>query len=139
MKNELQEQLFTRFPWTRPDESDTMSNYTRYQLDCGDGWFQLLWDLFTEIESLYQSRDTEIQLTIRQVKQKFGSLTVYIQYGLPEVYEIVNRYQKLSETVCEGCAIESSIQQRNYYFSTLCDPCYKIKLQSRARLGRNEG
>jgi hypothetical protein len=138
MKNELQEQVFTRFPWTRPDESDTRSPYTLFQLECGDGWFQLLWDLFTEIESLYQSRDTEIQLTIGQVKQKFGSLEVYIHDALPEAYEIVNRYQTLSETICEGCAIESSIQQRHYYFSTLCDSCYEIKLQTRARLGRSE-
>ncbi|WP_080833709.1 hypothetical protein [Cohnella massiliensis] len=132
MKQELQEKIFTRFPWTRPDESDTKSPYTLFQLECGDGWFQLLWDLFTEIESLYRSRDTEIQLTIGQVKQKFGSLTVYIHDALPEAYEIVNRYQTLSETICESCAIESSIQQRHYYFSTLCDPCYEKRLQARA-------
>lgn len=138
MNNEMQEQIFTRFPWAKPDEALTMSPYTLYKLDCGDGWFQLLWDLFTEIESLYHMKDMDTQFTIGQVKQKFGSLTVYIHDALPEAYEIVNRYQTLSETICEGCAIESSIQQRGYYFSTLCDPCYEKRLQARAIPRRNE-
>lgn len=132
MKLELQEKIFARFPWTRPDESDSRSPYTLFKLDCGDGWFQLLWDLFNEIELVYRSKNEDVNITIRQVKQKFGSLRVYMYDGLPEVYEIYAKYQKLSETVCEGCSIESSVQRRDYYFSTLCDSCFEVWKQRRS-------
>ncbi|BFH61101.1 MULTISPECIES: hypothetical protein [Paenibacillus] len=134
MKLELKEKLFTRFPWSIPDKSDTMSPWTQYTFECGDGWYQILWDMFTEIEEVYKNNGIKIKLTVGQIKQKFGELRVYIHDALPEVNELIVKYQEISVKICEGCGIESSIQRRVHYWTTLCDDCYDKRIEE-ARVG----
>lgn len=129
VKPELAESLYTRFSWIKPQGIDVRSPWNLYGFSCGDGWFQLLWDMFAEIENEYRNNGNEINLIIGQIKEKFGALRVYIHNALPVVYEIVERYQKISAEFCEGCGISSHIQKRGSYFTTRCDTCYEIRIK----------
>jgi hypothetical protein len=54
---------------------------------CGDGWFHILWQLCQSLEPLV--RDLTLTLAepfeIKSVKQKLGSLRVYVSHHTPEI------------------------------------------------------
>ena len=45
--------------------------------ECGDGWFQLLYDLCQEITNRYEKDNKEVDIEVGQVKEKFGTLCFY--------------------------------------------------------------
>ncbi|MEC1719168.1 hypothetical protein [Schinkia azotoformans] len=55
MKHEFLQQLISRFPWV----VDSM--YPLYingycKIEVNDGWFNLIWSLFTEFDEIYKSK-----------------------------------------------------------------------------------
>ncbi len=83
MKKELEDKLFNRFKMFRPERSET-ENLMRFGFSCGDGWFQLIWDLCEKLEKI----DKELIAT--QVKEKYGTLRFYTSGGKEEKWEEVN-------------------------------------------------
>lgn len=51
MKEELSQKLYDNFPLLYRDRNESLRNsLMRFGFDCGDGWFQLLWDLSLQLE-----------------------------------------------------------------------------------------
>lgn len=110
--------------------------YENYGFEVGDGWFQLIYDLCTEIEEIYKEYDQPVTMKLAQVKSKFASLRWY--YDLPgketgihafdfigsgsirmypegednslesKIAECVRRAEAKSTTVCEKCGAENA-------------------------------
>lgn len=78
MKNNLEKQIYLRCPIIfRNRDAGMQSNLMYFGFDCGDGWFQLIYDLSAAIETIAQNmKDTGISEerlpSVFQVKEKFG-------------------------------------------------------------------
>lgn len=120
MKAELQTKLFERFPWIKSVQG---SRFAEDGFSCGDGWYQLLYDMFSEIEAAYAKSGIENRLSIGQIKQKLGELRVYIHDAIPEVYDILAEKQKVSTSTCEQCGKEGELRKYIRLYRTLCDEC----------------
>lgn len=85
---------------------------------CGDGWLQLVHDLIEElIEAGWDKQ-------IYQIKEKFGTLRFYIATGSNEIWEIIEKYEQLSEKTCENCGSEEDVTTTNEgWVRTLCSKC----------------
>jgi hypothetical protein len=128
MKPELSERLLTRFPWARPDESDTKSPWTLFGFECGDGWFRLICDMLDEMEAAHKKNGLEVKVTVGQIKEKFGILRVYLDSDLDEVYKIVGKYQEKSKEVCYDCGKRGIPRKLSGWQTTMCKSCEERRM-----------
>lgn len=100
-----------------------------YGFQCGDGWFQLIWNLCEEIEAVLKS-DPVTGFKVGQVKEKFGSLRFYVDSGNTRIYHAIRQSEELSETICENCGShEAHIRHFDGRRMCRCDICWaRLKL-----------
>ena len=79
----------------------------------GEGWAGL-------IDKIYDQLTEE--MIVCQVKEKIGSLRVYVQFASESVRDLINDTQQESYSICELCGAPS-VQSANEYRSTTtrCD------------------
>jgi hypothetical protein len=87
----------------------------------GSGWTELLIKLLHLLDEFERASPGSIRIV--QIKQKFGELRVYLAKGHPEASALIDIATAQSRTACEECGGLSAIQDRNGWFTTLCDPC----------------
>lgn len=57
-----------------------------------------------------------------QIKEKFGTLRVYMTHYLPEMEEAISEAERLSAITCEDCGQPGELRQGGW-LRTLCDEC----------------
>lgn len=146
MKKELDEKLQAAFTWLKRPELhkeetyDFVQGYSIYENygfdEVSDGWYQLIYDLCSEIESIYREYDQPVAIKLAQVKSKFAKLRFYYdlpgkeggihafdfigsgsirmypeggQYSLEsKIAECVRKYEAKSTTICEHCGADNA-------------------------------
>lgn len=58
-----------------------------------------------------------------QIKEKFGSLRIYLTYSNNELEKIISEAVKKSQTVCECCGREAKLRDDDGWWKTICDKC----------------
>lgn len=103
--------------------------------ECGDGWFNLVWQLSTEIEAAAQlegiSRTAKDWPSVVILKQKFGVLRVQFQSTISESIEaIVAKAHERSIKICELCGAPAlppdSAHRSVGGVAVLCENCHKV-------------
>jgi len=121
MRKDLENNLIKRFPWSR--NSNILNNY-RILCDCGDGWYQIIYNLLSEIEQCYKNCNENIrEVSVYQIKEKFGKLVVYGNFKVDEACEIIDSYEEKSIEVCEICGQAGRLHTDKACFKTLCNSC----------------
>jgi hypothetical protein len=126
MNKEKTAKLFERFPFFHP-ESPITESLMGFGFECGDGWFQLIWDLCLDLE-----KEGSVQKVV-QVKEKFGTLRFYCQTSSFEAEELIEIAEDLSTNICERCGENSVLSQlENFgkisgWISNICDKCKEKK------------
>jgi len=74
----------------------------RMHISVGDGWYFILYDMLTELDSLitksYLTRNARIKIDFVQIKEKFGSLrayynaTILFESKISKFFSKLNRY-----------------------------------------------
>lgn len=86
-----------------------------------DGWYNLLKETIDEL--IYNGWDKEVF----QVKQKYGSLAMYI-VGDKNLQKIVQDTAKKSATICEYCSdLATYYKTQSGWMVVSCDKCAKNK------------
>lgn len=90
--------------------------YTREDalISVGSGWAQLINRVFDKLASIKGT------VKIVQVKEKFGGLRIYTDYGNVELDKVIHDVGIESVTTCEQCGIAGKIRGDSWY-KTLCD------------------
>lgn len=61
---------------------------------------------------------------ITQLKEKWGSLRLYSNFGTDEVFKIINKYEDLSYNTCINCGKPATVISSGW-ISPYCDSCYE--------------
>ena len=94
--------------------ADPRESFSMFGVECGDGWFDLLWRLCTDLELMgWQGHVT-------QVKEKFGELRFYISGATEEVFNRIDEATDESHRTCETCGQPGALDQSLYWLVTLC-------------------
>lgn len=135
MKKELEIRLAEEFEFMRrgPLSEDSIDNlYNAFGIETGDGWYQLLYDMCKEIAIVLETAEKPVTIEMVQIKEKYGTLRVY--YDLEgennvarKISDITQKYEDLSEKVCEECGCEGTLRTDLPWIQTLCDTCYGRK------------
>lgn len=107
--------------------------YTLFGIECEDGWFNLLDELLTKLESLVREEDL---FAVNQIKEKLGGLRFYYYTDSPNrdaIRKLVDEYEKKSLSVCEICGKEGSLVETRGLW-TLCKKHFEEKSRDLERL-----
>lgn len=114
------------FWFVQPDPR-LKNNLMAFGYECGEGWYPLIEELFTKLDKLITTCYPELIsiFEITQVKEKWGRLTIYTSTGNDEIWDLIDKYSRLSETICEKCGKPGEMHLVNGWYSTLCKTCLK--------------
>jgi len=130
MNKSLTERLFEECPLIYRTNSDgTQTIVNRREFECGDGWFDTIYQLSTKIESIakeMQQNGTPISglPQVRQVKEKFGGLRFYMNRSTEEIEELIQQASLQASVTCECCG-EAGYKQATSsgWIMVVCDNC----------------
>lgn len=92
-------------------------------IDCGEGWHGLLLNLHEELVQV------DPAYALWQVKEKFGGLRFYAEPADASVQlrfrDVIDRYQRMSFSVCEQSGNPGVLMKKNGVFKTL-DPSFVL-------------
>lgn len=118
MDKENTEKLLNAFPHLyRGVKEPPTANLMCFGFECGDGWFNLLYQLSKEIVK------SDPEAKALQVKEKYGTLRFYCTYYSESSEEAIDKAEKLSEITCEDCGKPGSLHHRGSWLRTLCGEC----------------
>jgi hypothetical protein len=123
MKKELELQLVQEFPtFFKEYGGDMRTTCMHWGCSHGDGWYDLLHRLCTKLADM-----DEGEFVFKQIKEKFGRLTIYSSGGTQEMNRLIDTYEEMSLFVCEVCGSEENLtlKGRPYWIQNLCDKCGK--------------
>ena len=108
MKKELDEYLCKVYPKIMVNRNKDMTEtWMCWGFECGDGWFNILNNLMGNIQNHidWQNREKEVvpQVTLDQVKEKFGTLRFYYSGGDDTIRGMVSMAESMSSVTCEEC------------------------------------
>ena len=87
--------------------------------ECGPGWHPLIIDALTRIEALGNAN-----LTVVQVKEKFGGLRIYLSLPNDEADAIIAAAEEEAFKTCEECGSKENVKLRGGgWLRTLCNNC----------------
>jgi hypothetical protein len=131
MKKELQNILFEKYPTLFMDkDAPATETCMCWGITCGDGWYNILDDLCNRIMVYFTFHPQSVP-HFSQVKEKFGTLHVYVESYKDEVdYEIIEKMisdaKNESSHVCEHCGSRENVTHtKKGRIKILCKVCMK--------------
>lgn len=115
-------------------------------VECGDGWFDLVWQMSAEIEATAThegiSKTSKALPSICILKQKFGTLRVQFHVDVSDAMEtIAAKVHEQSQGLCELCGAPAHYdndQKLGRWVETLCDECRKAHRSPLRSQGSNK-
>ena len=104
-----------------------------YGFECGDGWFDLVWQMSSEIESATHlegiPKTPDAWPSVRILKQKFGTLRVQFDKSVSEHIKVLvtKAYERSMET-CELCGAPAKLdseRESGKWVVAHCEKCRK--------------
>jgi len=132
MKQELDELLCKKYPHMMVNRDKSMMETCMcWGFDCGDGWFPILDQLMGNIqhhidwnnknfEKGYAQYKQVPQVTLDQVKEKFGTLRFYYTGGDDIINGMVRMAESMSAVTCEQCGNPGTTGGQGW-ITTLCE------------------
>lgn len=130
MTRENTKKLFDRFDFFKPEKS-LQETLMSFGFECGDGWFDLIWNLCQDIELLLAlhnpNSDDEAYypFEVIQVKEKFGQLRFYTNWLTDGIDDRISKAEVESSRTCELCGDPGSLVNKGGWLSTVCENCKK--------------
>ena len=161
MRQELDSLLCEKYPKMMVNRNLPMTETCMcWGFDCGDGWYNILNQLMGNIQHHIDWKEKQRnwntewnkehpdeprvipesipQVTLDQVKEKFGTLRFYYTGGDDVIDGMVRMAESMSGVTCEGCG---NVGERigGGWVHTYCEPCETKRETERAQYARSNG
>jgi hypothetical protein len=92
-------------------------------LQCGPGWYGIIWELSEKIQQIVQTLPEEDRknFTVAQVKQKFGLLRFVIDDWNEDIRALIKEYELKSLTICEECGQAGIQRNKSNWLYVSCE------------------
>jgi hypothetical protein len=104
VREELELKLQEAFPSMFKDlYGNPKDTCMAFGIECGDGWYKLLYDLFHGIQQEL-NKNGNPDFVLDQIKEKFGLVRVYYSgYHSEEISKLIDIAEARSAVTCEKC------------------------------------
>ena len=131
MRQELDKMLCEKYPKMMVNRHKDMQETTMcWGFECGDGWYNILNQLMSQIQhhidwkqagkEKFNQGDGCVQVTLDQVKEKFGTLRFYYTGGDDAIRGMVHLAEAMSSVTCETCGNAGKFRGKGWFY-TSCD------------------
>jgi hypothetical protein len=143
MKQELDKLLCEKYPKMMVNRNLPMTETCMcWGFECGDGWFNILDQLMGNIQHHidWKNRNGEVvpQVTLDQVKEKFGTLRFYYSGGDDIIDGMVRMAESMTGVTCESCGNVGETRGGGW-IHTYCQPCETKRENERAQYAKSNG
>lgn len=123
MKQELQDQIFSKYPeFFKEKDLPCSQTCMCWGLEIGDGWYCIINELCFKIEQYFRKNpDLRSQFAFTQVKEKFGTLRVYYHGGDDTIDSYVDKAEQDSAITCETCGKIGKLNKQQGWLYTSCE------------------
>ena len=104
----------------KPDPN-LKDNLMAFGIMTEEGWYPLIFECLDKIQEIVDRDNIDIQVT--EIKEKYGTLRIYLSGYTDEMYDIVYAAEHKSETICEICGKQGELHKVNGWWMTRCDEC----------------
>lgn len=118
MNKENTQKLLTDFPELYSAQGG-LFHYFGFQ--CGDGWFQIIYDLSIEITATAKQAGATSPVAC-QVKEKFGGLRFYVSAPGVDIESAMDKAYEKAWVTCEKCGAPGAIIHGRWS-RVRCAPC----------------
>lgn len=122
MDEKLENKIYGRFPYFVYSSGMT---HGYVPLECGDGWFDIIWSMCEEIEQDIRRTHPTFTFRIIQLKEKWGDLTVYTVGGNGSIDKILRKYKIKSLETCELCGKPGKLRTKGWH-QVRCEECDNV-------------
>lgn len=137
MNKELQDKLYAKYPalFAQKDLSPR-ETLMCWGIDVGDGWYNIMDALCSSITYYLkykkkpgadadadENADGEFSVEFVQVKEKFGALRIYTNFGDDAIDSMISLAARLSQLTCDTCGSPGKNTLIRGWYQTLCEPC----------------
>ena len=92
-------------------------------IEVGDGWYDILDELCERIQTHCDNNGYD-EVRFSQIKEKYGTLRVYVNFGSDEIYDYIDEAQERSSHVCELCGSKRGKLYDDFgWLSVRCKKC----------------
>jgi len=116
MNNELQQRFLERWPAWFNTKGDIGKTLMSSGFCHGDGWFDILWRLFEDLEPVVAGKHFQVL----QLKEKCGGLRVYVSSTTDEIQRRIESAEQESFRTCEVCG-QPGKRRQEHWIKTLCN------------------
>jgi len=95
---------------------------------CDEGWFPIISLLCRNIQARIDWRPEIPQVTVEQIKEKFGEWRFYYDGGDDYIGGMVTMAEAVSEITCERCGDRGVLRQGGW-LKTLCDEHHEERIK----------
>ena len=121
--------LYESFPALYRERTMTLAqSQMPWGFQCGDGWFNIVWELSEKLNSLALRDDSvEGSLRVNEVRAEEGQLVVGLTNAAPDARDVVEHAQIKSQFTCELCGHAPSYLRKHpdFYQRVVCGRCMK--------------
>jgi hypothetical protein len=99
-----------------------------FEMACDDGWANIIKTAAKLLHKHNQQKKNDLAYVpahVEQIKEKFGSLRMYISGGDYWTNGVVDMTEELSHSICEVSGAEGSLYRRGNWFKTLSEDIAK--------------
>jgi len=112
--------LYMRFPDIFKGRSKPLTeSLMGFGIECGDGWYDLIWELCEAIEWQAIMEDVPLPEAI-QVKEKFGGLRFYVTGATHAMRKLIDEAENRSESICGVCGGQAEWVDTEGWIKTRC-------------------
>jgi hypothetical protein len=105
------------YRFIKPDPN-LQSNLMAFGYSCNMGWYPIIEELFDKLSEIVDDG-----FEVLQVKEKWGTLNIYVNYGSDEIFELIRLAEKKSEITCEDCGKPGTMGSYHGWYSVRCTEC----------------
>ena len=105
MRKGLQEKFARRWPgWFDLDGTPT-TTWVAWGLECGDGWFEIVWRLCSDLEPLVTEleKETGERFEVLEVEEKLGTLRFHVSHHTDKIDERIEGAGREASRTCTVC------------------------------------
>lgn len=103
-----------------------------FGIECHKGWYDLLTPVFEYVENYNKDKKDEEQIKFLQIKEKWGGLNIYTNFGNDELFKLIDKAEEESYNVCEECGSRNDVGMRESgWMTTMCLECIKKEVKER--------
>jgi len=137
MDSKLDQKLVEKYPNLYRDRHTSMQETSMcWGFQCGNGWYKIIDEASNKLETLIlkEPKETRSFFAASTVKEKYGTLRIYMISQTREMIEIISKALHESEKTCEECSKPGYIRNINNWFFTRCDQCFdKLRESKKSR------